>query len=294
MDVINAVVPFEFLSASTRLGAPLMLAAMAGYLTEKCGVINIALEGFMLFGAFFSACFAAWLHHGWLGLALGSATCAVVGLLYASLSVSMRADQIVSGTAINMLAWGFIPFLGKLFYDSTSSTPNLELIERIDSHWPFLVAVTVGALLWFFSKRTPLGLVHCFAGEEPEALTAVGVSVKKVRFISIIFSAILAGAAGGFLSVALSSGFTRNMTAGRGFMALAALILGKWRVGPALMGALIFGMCEAMQLYLQDVPLGSLGPLPMQWIQILPYIVTLLLLAGFVGEARAPKALGHS
>ncbi|MCX6119095.1 MAG: ABC transporter permease [Proteobacteria bacterium] len=275
-----------------RLSAPLILVALGGYLSEKSGVVNIALEGLILFGAFFAATFTTWYGNPWLGLIMGALVASSVGFFYALLTVGLQSDQIVAGTAINMLAWGGIPFLGKVFFDSTSSTPALDLDMRIASWVPILTGLMFVLLFYYLSRKTRIGLWHSFAGEKPEALSTVGVSVTLVRFAAVTCAGFVAGLGGAFLSISLASSYTRNMSAGRGFMALGALILGKWRPVPTLVACLVFGASEMLQLRLQGIALPMIGEIPSQIVQIFPYILTLILLMGFVGESRAPAALG--
>jgi simple sugar transport system permease protein len=200
--------------------------------------------------------------------------------------IRLRADQIVAGTAINMLAMGLTPFLCKILYDVTGSTPAIPIGERFQSAPLYLGWVLVAACyLWM--KYTPAGLWVSFAGEHPAALDAAGVRVNRVRWFAVLVSGALAGMGGATLSIFLSSSFSRNMTAGRGFMALAALIFGKWKPIPTALACLLFGFSDAVQIRLQGV-----GSIPVQFIQILPYLVTILVLAGFVGRSRPPKALG--
>jgi simple sugar transport system permease protein len=222
-------------------------------------------------------------------MAAGVALAAV----YALFVIRLRADQIVAGTAINMLAMGLTPFLCKILYDVTGSTPAIPIGERFQSAPLYLSwALVVVCFLWM--KYTPTGLWVSFAGEHPEALDAAGVRVNRVRWMAVLVSGALAGMGGASLSIFLSSSFSRDMTAGRGFMALAALIFGKWKPLPTALACLLFGFADAVQIRLQGVAVWGDKPIPVQFIQILPYLVTILVLAGFVGRSRSPKALGTS
>jgi simple sugar transport system permease protein len=210
----------------------------------------------------------------------------LLAAIYALFAIRLRANQIVAGVGINMLAMGLTPFLCKILYDVTGSTPAIPIDERFQSAplslcWLLVVA----CFLWM--KFTPTGLWVSFAGEHPAALDAAGIRVNRVRWAAVLVSGALAGMGGASLSVFLSSSFSRNMTAGRGFMALAALIFGKWKPLPTAAACLLFGFADAAQIRLQGV-----GSIPVQFIQILPYVVTVLVLAGFVGRSRAPKAIG--
>jgi ABC-type uncharacterized transport system permease subunit len=282
-----------FLSA-LRFAAPLILAAIAGLYSERSGVIQIALEGFMLFGAFVGATSAHMFGHGLTGLFMASAFGVMVGVFYGILVLKLKADQIVAGTAINMLAWGGIPVVSKMLFDVTSNTPALEASERLPHWMPIVVAVTIVAVSYVLIHRTPFGLWLTVAGEKPEALRAAGVSPAGVRWIALMISGGVAALGGALLSISLASSYTRNMTAGRGFMALAALILGKWKPVPACIACLLFGVCEVAQLKLQGIMIPGFGVVPVQLVQILPYAITMFLLAGVVGESRAPAKLGQS
>jgi len=279
------------IASTLRVSTPLVFAAMGGMLSERSGVINIALEGLMLIGAFGAAVGTLATSSPWLGTASGMLAGVVLAALYGLVVVRLRANQIVAGTAVNMLALGLTPFLCKILYDVTGSTPSIPLSHRFQSAPVYLSWVVVGGC-WLLIKHTPAGLWVSFAGEHPEALDAAGIRVNRVRWAAVLASGALAGLGGAALSVFLSSSFSRNMTAGRGFMALAALIFGKWKPVPAALACLLFGFAEALQIRLQGVMLLGEKPIPVQFIQILPYIVTMLVLGGFVGRARAPKSLG--
>ena len=281
----------HLLAPTLRLSTPLILAALGGLCSERAGVVNIALEGLMLMGAFGAAVGALATHSPWLGACCGMGAGVLLAAFYALLVIPGRANQIVAGTAINLLALGLTPFLCKIRYDVTGSTPMIPLAERFHSAPLYLVWVLV-LLGWLVMRYSRLGLWLSFAGEHPEALEAAGVRVNRVRWMAVLLSGALAGLGGATLSVFLSSSFSRDMTAGRGFMALAALVFGKWRPVPAALACLLFGFADAAQMQLQGRALWGTHPIPVQFIQILPYVVTMLVLAGFVGRSRPPKALG--
>lgn len=290
MNFENSAVVSVLLS-TLRVSTPLIFAAMGGLLSERSGVINIALEGFMLIGAFGAAAGALASHSPEVGLVAAAASGAVVAALYAVCVIQLRANQIVAGTAINMLAAGVTPFLAKILYDSTSQSPSLPLDARF-RFAPVLLAWFFALSIGLWIKYTPSGLWLRFAGENPQALSAAGVPVNRVRWWAVLMSGALAGMGGASLSIFLSSSFSRNMTAGRGFMALAALIFGKWQPLPTALACLLFGFADALQIRLQGVVLWGTEPVPVQFIQVLPYLATVLILAGFVGKSRAPSALG--
>ena len=282
------------LAGSTlRVSTPLAFAALGGFLSERSGVVNISLEGKMLIGAFVGAVVAHYTGNAWLGAGAACLAGGALGLFYAFFAVTLAANQIIVGTALNFFALGLPPFLSNVLFGTTSSTPSLPAEARFTSA-PLYLAGLALALVAFASRRTLGGLWHRVAGEHPEALLAAGVSAVRVRYVSLILSGALAGFGGATLSLFLSSGFARNMTAGRGFMALAALIVGKWRPVPAVLACLLFGFSDAFQIRLQGVKLGwGEGTVPVQFIQILPYLITLVLVAGFIGKSRAPRALGR-
>jgi simple sugar transport system permease protein len=282
---------FPLLGSTVRVSIPLLFAALGGLLSERSGVINIALEGLMLVGAFAAAVVTYSTHSPWFGAFAGMGAGIALAAFYALFVIRLRSNQIVAGTAINMVAAGATPFLAKILYGSTNASPAIPIEERFH-YAPLGIAILLLAVISFWLYRTPSGLWVRFAGEKPEALDSAGVRVNRVRWISVLLSGALAGLGGVSLSIYLSSSFSRNMTAGRGFMALAALIFGGWRPIPAALACLLFGFADALQIRLQGVILWGTEPVPVQFVQILPYVATILVLAGVVGQSRAPKALG--
>lgn len=281
----------ELLASTLRVSTPLLFAAMGGMMSERSGVVNIALEGMMLVGAFAGAALAYSTQSPWLGAGGAMLAGVLIAAFYGLIVIRFRADQIVGGTAINMLAIGATPFLSKIFFGVTGNTPSLPLEARFQ-YAPVLAAWVAVVLAWAWLKYTPSGTWVRFAGEHPEALESAGVRVNRVRWGSVLLSGMMAGLGGASLSIFLASSFSRNMTAGRGFMALAALIFGKWRPIPTAAACLLFGFADAAQIRLQGVVLWGTEPVPVQFIQILPYLATVVVLAGVVGQSRAPKALG--
>jgi simple sugar transport system permease protein len=281
----------QVLGATLRVSTPLLFAALGGMISERSGVINIALEGMMLAGAFGATAVSLATQSPWLGAGGAMAAGILIAIVYALFVIELRSDQVVAGTAINMLAVGLTPFLSKILYNSSTSSPSLPLDVRFQSAPVWAVWALVG-ISWFWMNYTPSGLWVRFAGEHPEALDSAGIGVKRVRWAAVMLSGCLAGLGGASLSIFLSSSFSRNMTAGRGFMALAALIFGKWKPIPTALACLLFGFSDAIQTRLQGVVLWGEEPVPVQFIQILPYLVTVLILAGVVGQSKAPRALG--
>lgn len=289
MDMMALII--SLLLATLRLATPLIFASMGGFMSERSGVVNVALEGFMLTGAFAGAVVGYSFESAWLGWGAALGAGLVIGALYALFTIEFKADQIVTGMAFNLLVMGLIPFLTKILYSSTGSTPAL-LVEDRFSFEPLVMAFLLVGLLSFWLYKTRSGLWLLFAGEHPEALVASGVSVRKVRWAAVSVSGAFAAWGGASLSLFLASSYSPLMTGGRGFMALAALIFGKWKPLPALGACLLFAFADALQIRLQGIKLGDVE-IPVQFIQILPYIVTIIALAGFIGKSRAPKALGR-
>lgn len=277
--------------STLRVSTPLLLAAMGGLFSERSGVINIALEGLMLAGAFGAAAVAATTGSPVAGAVAGVFAGVFLSAIYGFSVITLRSDQIIAGMAIDMLGAGLTAFLCKLIFDSSGSSPSLALASRFQMA-PMIWAWVAVLFTHWVLKETPFGLWVRFSGEHPSALDAAGIRVNRVRWVSVLLSGALAGLSGASLSIFLSSSFSRNMTAGRGFMAIAALIFGKWKPLPTAAACLLFGLTDALQIRLQGVVLWGTEPVPVQFIQILPYAVTVLVLAGFVGRSRAPKALG--
>lgn len=283
----------EFILPVFRVSTPLILAAMGGLWCERSGVIQIGLEGFILVGAFFGAVTTLSMQNPYLGFFAAGLAGAMLSLLYGIVVLRYRANQIVAATAINLFAMGVPPFFSKIWYDSTGSTPPIPTESQFQvAPLYFTLAVIILSSIVFHYSR--FGLRLRFAGEHPEALASAGVSVRLKRWQGVILSGFLAGLAGGTLSIYLSSSFIRNMSAGRGFIALAAVILGKWKPIPTVLACLLFGITETAQIRLQGVTLWGTEPVPVQWIQILPYLITIIVLAGAVGRSHSPKALGST
>lgn len=278
--------------AAFRVATPLIFASMGGLVCERSGVINIALEGFMLVGAFASA--VAALHFGspWMGFIIGMLCASVLSGLYALFVIELKADQIVAGMAINLIASGIPPFIGKIAFNLTGGTPNLPIESRFTFE-PLVLSWLAVLLITLWYTKTTSGLWVRFAGETPHALESSGISPRKVRWMAVLTSGVLAGTGGATLSIYLSSLFSREMTAGRGFIALAALVFGRWKPLPTAAVCLFFGFADALQIRLQGLEVAG-TKIPVQFIQILPYVVTILVLAGLVTKSRPPKSLGQS
>jgi general nucleoside transport system permease protein len=290
----------SLLWSTIRLATPLILAALGGMFSERSGVINIALEGKMLAGAFTAAAvtYAADAKLGmgnaspWIGLLAAIVAGLLIAAIYAVTCIRFKADQVVSGAAINILMFGMPGFLSGAFFLSSGSTPQLPK-EHLIPWTPIVIAFAMVAVSWYVMYRTPFGLRLRSVGEKPEAADAAGVSVNRIRYQGVLIAGVLAGIGGAYLSIGQSSLFTRNMTAGRGFIALAALIFGKWRPVQTMLACLLFGFTEAISIQMQGaVKLPSGEDIPVQFIQMVPYVLTIIVLAGFIGSSRPPKALG--
>jgi simple sugar transport system permease protein len=277
--------------STIRLATPLLLAALGGLFSERAGIINIALEGLMLAGAFTAAAVTHYTGSPWAGLLAGICAGVLVAAIHAVACIRFKADQVVSGTAINILFLGVPAFMSGALFASSGSTPQIPKDDLIP--WtPVIIAFALVPVTWYILYRTAFGLRLRSVGENPEAADAAGVSVTRIRYTAVLLSGALAAIGGAYLSIGQSSLFTRNMTSGRGFIALAALIFGKWRPVQTMLACLLFGFTEAIAIQLQGVHLPSGEEIPNQFIQIIPYVLTIVVLAGFIGQARAPRALG--
>lgn len=309
------------LASTLRVSTPLVLGALAGCLSERAGVIDMGLEGKMLMTAFVAA--AAGVATGSLALALLAAVAAGVALsmLQGYACVTHRGDQVVTGMAITMTAAGLTVVLGIAWFGLGGQTPPVPEAVRLSAHGQSvgealasvpLVGRTLalaltghnllvyGALalvggVWWVLYRTSLGLRLRATGENPAMVDAAGLSVKGLRYGALAGNGVLCALAGAYLVLGLNAGFNPHMTAGRGYMALAAMIFGKWHPGGALAACLLFGFLDALSIRLQGAPMPEAlggGAVPVQAIQALPYVLTVVLLAGFFGRARAPRSLG--
>jgi simple sugar transport system permease protein len=275
------------LYSTLRLTTPLLLAALGGLYSEKSGIINIALEGLMLAGAFTGAAVTHYSGSPWIGLLAAIGAGVAVAAIHAVVCIKFHADQVVSGTAINVLFLGVPALMGAALFESSGATPQIPRGNLLPLA-PMVIAFGLVPITWYVLNRTRFGLRLRAVGENPEAADTAGVNVQRMRYAAVLISGALAAIGGAYLSIGQSSLFTRNMSAGRGFIALAALIFGKWRPVQTMLACLLFGFAEAVSIQMQGAT-----PLPVQFIQIIPYVLTMLVLAGFVGRARAPKALGQ-
>jgi simple sugar transport system permease protein len=295
MDALSSVL--VILDSTLRLSIPLLCACLAGLWSERSGVVDIGLEGKLLVAAFAAGAAAYATGSAWIGLLAGIGASVGLALVHGFASISQRGNQIVSGVAINMLAAGLTATIGNAWYAQGGRTPPIEggarFGEVLLGHSALVyIALAMVPVTWFVLARTRFGLRLRAVGEKPAAVDTAGISVMALRYTAVVIAGALCGLGGTYLAAALSAGFLPGMTAGRGFIALAALIFAKWRAWPALGACLLFGFLEAMSIRLQGVPLPGVGQVPVEAIQAMPYIITVLLLAGFGGRAIPPRAAG--
>jgi len=329
MDFLTLI---QVLDSTVRMATPLLLACLAGLFSERAGIFDIGLEGKMLMAAFLSAAVAAVTGNVWLGLLAGIAASMALSGLHGLASITFRGNQLISGVALNFLASGLTVLIAESWFRQGGRTPSLftegrfngielpfaigpteaeaadrplsELIGEanvIQQVWSELISghsilVYVAALMvpltWWVLFRTRFGLRLRAVGENPAAVDTAGVSVRGLRFAAIGIAGVLCGIAGAYLATGLQAGFVKEMTSGRGYIALAALIFAKWRPWHALGACLLFGLLQAVALRFQSIQLGGVS-IPVQVMDALPYILTVVILAGFVGKAIPPRAGGQ-
>lgn len=329
MDYLSLL---QVLDSTMRLATPLLLACLAGLFSERAGIFDIGLEGKMLMAAFFSAAIAAISGSVWLGLLAGIASSMMLSGLHGLASITFRGNQLISGVAINFLAAGMTVLIAQDWFKQGGRTPSLMGGGRFEPiELPFAIGPTEAAaaerplrkliseanpvqqfyselisghtllvyiallavpVTWWILFRTRFGLRLRAVGENPAAVDTAGISVVGLRFAAVAICGVLCGVAGAYLATGLQAGFVKDMTAGRGFIALAALIFAKWRPWYALTACLLFGLLQAVALRFQNIELGGLV-IPVQVMDALPYILTVVILAGFVGKAIPPRAGGE-
>ena len=316
MDMLLQII--QVFDSTLRLATPLILCAMAGLFSERSGIIDISLEGKMLAGAFAAASVSAVSGNNYLGLGAGILTAIALALLHGFACITHKGNQVVSGVAINIMALGLTVVLGIAWFAQGGQTPSLDASARfLPIIFPFaeevrsipvigaiytellsghnlLVYVALAAVpvTWWVVYRTRFGLRLRAVGENPAAVDTAGISVTLLRYRAVLICGSLTGIAGAYLSTAQNAAFVREMTAGQGYIALAAMIFGKWRPVPALLACLMFGLLNALSIRLEGVEIEGFGQIPVQLFQALPYVMTVVLLAGFIGKAVAPKAIG--
>lgn len=286
------MIALVFLIQTLRIAVPYMFAAMGGVISEKAGMIALALEGYMLTGAFCAAIGAYYSGSAWIGVFAGMAGAVVMALIYSIATIRYRADQVVVGIAINLMAIGATRFFLRLAFDSAANSPRIEgfgggsgFRALITNPLVWLAVLCVGLVHWLL-YRTAFGLRVRAVGEHPAAAVSVGVSATRIRYIAVAMSGALAGLGGVYLALDQHK-FSAEMTNGRGFIALAATIFGRWHPGRAAIACLFFAAAETLQIQLQGREL-----IPSQFIDMIPYLLTIVALAGIVGRVRPPAALG--
>lgn len=306
------------IDATLRVATPLILCAMAGIFSERSGIIDISLEGKMLMSAFAAASVAAVTGQPWLALLVAIGVSVLLSLIHGFACITHRGNQVVSGLAINILASGLTVTLGIAFFAQGGQTPFLKSDQRfspitlpfadtlrdipflgpiyaevISGHniivWIALLAVVVTSLVMM---RTRFGLRLRAVGEKPEAVDTAGISVVLMRYQAVLIAGVLCGIAGAYLSIAHGAGFVREMTAGKGYIALAAMIFGNWRPLQALYACLMFGFLDAVAARVQGLELPLIGEVSSDLILALPYVLTVIFLAGFIGRATPPASIG--
>lgn len=316
---MDFIIDLTLLADSTiRIATPLVLAALAGLVAERGGVVDIGLEGKMLAAAFAAAAAAAVTGSPWAGLVAGIGASVMLAVLHGYVAISQRGNQIVSGMAVNIAVAGLAPTLANYWFQKGGQTPLLtdesrfsaltlpfaDALQTVPVLGPlyseiisghnlitYLTVLLVPATAWMLYK-TRFGLRLRAVGENPEAVDTAGISVVRLRYQAMIIAGVLCGLAGTVLSTGLGAGFIRDMSAGKGFLALAAMIFGKWKPVPTLLACLLFGFVDALQGRLQGVAFPLVGEIPVQFTMMLPYLLTVLILAGFVGRIQAPRASG--
>ncbi|SER81083.1 ABC transporter permease [Rhizobium sp. NFR03] len=316
MDVFHMLV--TVLESTIRVSVPLIFAALGGLFTERAGVFDIGLEGKMLGAAFAAGAVAAVSGSVWAGLFAAILISVLLSLVHGYASITQRGSQIVSGVAINFVVFGSTVILGEAWFRQGGRTPALSgdarfgtitfpfaeeirpvpvigpiYADLISGHF-FLtyLAFAMVPITWWILYRTRFGLRLRAVGENPGAVDTAGISVVWMRYRAVICCGILAGLGGAYLSLAMTAGFVKGMTAGKGYIALAALIFAKWKPLNVMLACLLFGFLDAFAIRLQGNPLPLIGQVPVQLMQALPYILTVILLAGFIGKAVPPKAGG--
>lgn len=286
---------------------PLIFTALGGVVSEKSGVVNIGLEGMMVIGAFIAATVGYYSGNPWLAFLAGGLAGAFFGLLHALASVSFSADQVVSGIAINFLGPGVALFLSRIFFNGATMTKSIDLDNKMprllngifhkDSFLYYIldnqyattyIAFILVFVIWYILKKTVLGLRLKAVGEHPAAADTLGINVFKIRYLAVITSGFLAGLGGATLSISVVSNFRPTLVSGQGFIALAAMIFGKWQPVGAMLACLLFGLAQGLVVFLGQFQIQ----IPSQFLNMLPYILTLIVLVAFVGKSVAPLADG--
>lgn len=305
MNLIIYIFSVNTFAAAVRLATPIALAAVGGVFSERSGVINIGLEGMILTGAFSAAAASFFTGSPWLGLLAAIISGILLGLFFALFTIDFKADHVVAGVGINIFALGLTTWLMQVIWGQKGSSPSVSGFDRLDipllaelpiigrlffQHSPLVYLmffIVVGS--WLFLFKTPFGLRIRFTGEHPEAADTMGINVRFVKYFSVTLSSVLASIGGAYLSLGHLNWFSNNMSAGRGYMALAANIFGQWNPLGAFGASMLFSFTDALQMRLQGLNLNIAS----EFIQMTPYILTVIVLAGAVIKSQPPKALGE-
>ncbi len=303
-DIFSVIFSLNTLSATIRIATPIALAAMGGAFSERAGIINIGLEGMILGGAFAAVAGAFYTGSPWIGVLFSVLAGGLIGLLLAFFTIRLAANHVVAGVGINILALGITTWLMQVLWGNRGSSPNVTglpeisipimkdlpvLGKLIGTHCPLVYLMFLLVLAgWVLLFKTPLGLRIRIVGEHPEAADTAGINIQGVQYFSVILSGSLAGLGGAYLSLGHLNWFSMNMSAGRGYMALAANIFGHWNPLGCLAASFLFSFTDAIQMRLQSLNIG----VPYELIQMLPYLLTIIVLAGAVMRSRPPAALG--
>jgi len=281
-------------STTFMYSTPLIFTSLGGVVSEKSGVINIGLEGMMTFGAFVASWMAITTGNPWLGFLAGGLAGLILACLHAVASILWGANQVVSGMAMNFLGSGLSIFLCRIFFEGASMTPPLDLSLKIpliyNQYATVYLAFLATFILWFIFKYTRLGLRLISSGEHPKAALAAGVNVSLYRYFGVLSSGFLAGLGGASLSIVIVSNFRPTLISGQGFIALAAMIFGKWNPVGSMLACLFFGFSQALVVYVGGIEGMTVSS---QILSALPYVLTLIVLVGFMGKSTAPSALGQ-
>jgi ABC-type uncharacterized transport system permease subunit len=309
----------SILQGTIRLSVPLLLTALAGLYAERSGVVDIGLEGKLLAAAFCGASAAAVTGSAPLGLLAAVGIGVAFSAVHGYASISQRGDQIVSGTALNFIALGATVIIANAWFGQAGRTPQLPVEAKFEATWKLPLADQIAVvpyigdiyskilsghywltyfayamipLTWWILYRTRFGLRLRAVGENPGAVDTAGISVVRLRYQAVLLGGVFVGLAGAFLSMALTSSFTKGMSAGKGFIALAALVFANWKPKNILLTCLLFGFLEALAINMQNKTIPGIGAVPVQLWTALPYVLTVVLLAGFIGKAMPPRASG--
>ncbi|RPI18225.1 MAG: ABC transporter permease [Ignavibacteriae bacterium] len=293
--MIENIFTYAFLLQTLRISVPYFLPSLGAAYSEKGGVVNIGLEGILLTGAFFTTLGTYYTQNIWIGILCGLTAGFLIALIHGIATITFKADQIVSGIALNLFALGLTKFLCRIIFNSSSNSARIPGLETVNipllSSIPILnnIFITFCIILLILSQiifyRSKFGLRLRAVGENPAAADSLGINVLRIRYAGVLISGLLAGLGGAWLAFDQHS-FTDGMSAGRGFIALAAMIVGKWKPMGAAAACLVFGFAESISIQFQGTAI------PTQFIQMLPYILTIIILAGFIGKSTPPAADG--